>query len=234
VSRGSMSPRDADGEDLEEQLALFAHELLSPLTVAHGYAALLTDHLRTLDEAATDLAERAARNLDLALLLLQRLRDAATSDDGLALVRSRVDLTGLVERTVEDLGATVAIRHPVEVATPAEALVVEADETRIRQVLFNLVVNAARYSPEGEPIHVTLAVDGCVTLEVRNHGFGVAPDDAERLFQKGTRGEGAGTHGLGIGLHLSRRIAEAHHGSLRVEPAAVRGSRFILELPLPD
>jgi signal transduction histidine kinase len=68
---------------------------------------------------------------------------------------------------------------------------------------------------------------------VRNHGFGVAPDDAERLFEEGARGAlDTDRPGLGVGLYVSRRIAEAHGGSLTVEPAEVEGSRFILTLPV--
>lgn len=220
-------------QEVDERLALVAHELTSPLVVARGYAGILADELRE-DESddLLELAERSANNLEHALQLLQRLRDTAASSDDLQLIRDRFDLGTLVEDTIVDLSTTVAEDHPVSVDTPEEPVWVDADEARIRQVLFNLTVNAAKYSDGGAPIEVTLTVRERAVIEVRNHGFGVAPADAERLFHRGVRGDGSGPYGLGVGLYVSRAIAEAHGGDLHVEPAEVRGSRFILQLPL--
>ena len=236
----ATSGAGAQEAEIEQRLALVAHELVSPLAVAHGYAALLTDHLdggdtgdAVVDDDAVEFAERVRENIDLALLLLQRLRDTAASTDDLRLQREHLDLTQIVTRTVDDLRRTVAVAHPVTVHAPEAEVKVDVDRTRLRQVLFNLMVNASKYSADGAPIEVTLTDDGgWVTVEVRNHGFGVAPADAERLFQKGARGsEGEGGEGLGVGLYISRVIAEAHGGDLHVEPAEIRGSRFILRLP---
>jgi signal transduction histidine kinase len=227
------SSEDHVEREIDARLALVAHELTSPLVVAQGYAGLLADELREDDrDNLLELAERSASNLEHALHLLQRLRDTAASTDDLRLVRDRFDLVELVRDTVTDLSTTVADRHPVSVHTPEAPVWIEADEPRIRQVLFNLTVNAAKYSDEGAPIEVTLTAGERATIEVRNHGFGVAPGDAERLFQRGARGPGAGPYGLGVGLHVSRAIAEAHGGHLDVEPAEVRGSRFLLDLPI--
>jgi signal transduction histidine kinase len=216
---------------VEARLRLVAHELLSPLVVAQGYAKLLGEEVGDGGEAS-ELAVGVASNLEHAVLLIQRLRDTGARPDELQLDPARLDLGELVARTVTDLAVTVADRHPVASHVPDEAVWVEADHTRVRQILFNLIVNAAKYSKDGAPIEITLTREECAVLEVRNHGFGVAPDDAERLFQRGVRGNGSGPDGLGIGLYLSRLIAEAHGGSLHVEPAEVRGSRFILQLPL--
>lgn len=219
--------------EVENRLALVAHEVTSPLAVAQAYAKLLEDELRDRGDDLLEFAERTTSNLDHALLLLQRLRDTAASTEDLRLIRHRFDLATLVRETVGDLSTTVADDHPVTLHVPADAVPIVADEPRLRQVLFNLTVNAAKYSDVGAPIVVMLSVDDrCATVEVRNHGLGVAPDDAERLFEEGFRGEGSGRSGLGVGLYVSRLIAEAHGGQLRVEPAEVRGSRFLLELPV--
>ncbi|MEX1178263.1 MAG: HAMP domain-containing sensor histidine kinase [Nitriliruptor sp.] len=219
-------------QELERRLALIAHELVSPLVVAQGYSSVLADQLDGVDGEAAEYAGRVSENIDLALLLLQRLRDTTASADDLRLQRSPFELGAVVARTIADLSHTIADQHPVTVRTPDKEVKVDADQTRVRQVLFNLMVNASKYSPDGEPIEVTLtADDGWASIEVRNHGFGVAPEDAERLFQKGARGESRGHEGLGVGLYISRAIAEAHGGGLHVEPAEVRGSRFILRLP---
>jgi signal transduction histidine kinase len=224
---------DVAGPEVEERLALVAHELLTPLVVAQGYTSLLADLLGDRGDDSGEFALGAARNLDLAMLLLQRLRDTSASEE-LELDRTDVDLSAVVVQIVTDLSTTVAADHPVSHHTPDGSVRVTADEVRLRQVLFNLLVNAAKYSDAGAPIEVTLHADdgaGFALIEVRNHGFGVAPADAERLFEKGARGEGEGPSGLGVGLFISRVIAEAHGGSLHVEPAEKRGSRFLLRLP---
>lgn len=220
--------------EVDARLAVVGHELSSPISVAQVYAGLLAEELRSrTDDALLEFADRSASNLTHALHLLQRLRDTAASSEDLQLIRDRFDLRTLVRESVGDLSTTVADTHPVDLHLPEAAVPIVADEVRLRQVLFNLTVNAAKYSDEGAPIVVTLSVEGRrATVEVRNHGLGVAPDDAERLFQKGARGEGSGRSGLGVGLYVSRLIAEAHGGALRVEPAEVRGSRFLLELPV--
>jgi two-component system, OmpR family, sensor histidine kinase MtrB len=226
--------RERDGEDdVTRRFSVVAHELLNPLAVAQGYANLLRAETAEGDETVRQFAERIAHNVELATLLVQRLRDSAVSLTELQLDRRPVDVRPIVRGTVDDLAATVAASHPVEVVVPDEPVVVDADETRLRQILFNLVVNGAKYSHAEAPIHVGVSGGDRATIEVRNHGFGVAPDDAERLFERGARGHDTqGRPGLGVGLHLSRLIAEAHGGNLRVEPADVQGSRFILELPV--
>jgi signal transduction histidine kinase len=229
-------------QEIDQRLALVAHELTSPLVIAQTYTGLLADELREdepgRDEPGQDersslleLAERSTNNLEHALHLLQRLRDTAASAEDLRLVRERFDLGRLVADVVLDLSTTVADRHPVTVHVPDHPVWVRADAARIRQILFNLTINAAKYSDDGAAIEVTLTPGQPATLEVRNHGFGVAPADAERLFHRGARGDDSGPYGLGVGLYVSRAIAEAHDGHLHVEPAEVRGSRFILQLP---
>jgi two-component system, OmpR family, sensor histidine kinase MtrB len=227
-----MSGGDA-GDGFGRRLSFIAHELLNPLAVAQGYAGLLKDEASTADEAVRMFAERVSHNVEVAVLLLQQLRDSAGDVGDLRLERHLLELGTLVRGTVEDLATTVAADHPVEILTPDAAVMMEADATRLRQILFNLISNGVKYSPAGSPIQVTVAAEDEATIEVRNHGFGVAPDDAERLFEEGARGAlDTDRPGLGVGLYVSRRIAEAHGGSLTVEPAEVEGSRFILTLPV--
>jgi signal transduction histidine kinase len=221
-------------EDFDVRFSFVAHELLNPLSIAQGYASLLKEEATTADEGVRRFANRVSHNIEVAVLLLQRLRDTLGDPEDLSLDRERIDVRPVVEETVEDLATTVAADHPVEVRTPDVAVLVDADASRLRQILFNLVSNGAKYSPQDAPIIVTVSnADHEATIEVRNHGFGVAPGDAERLFERGARGlDDDGRPGLGVGLYVSRLIAEAHGGTLRVEPAEVEGSRFILDLPV--
>jgi signal transduction histidine kinase len=232
VERPVTRDRPADGESVVDQkLALLAHELLNPLSVAQGYAGLALEQADA-DPVLRELIASVGRNVDLAVLLLQRLRDSAL-DDELQLETAPLDLNALVASAVQDMAATVAADHPVTFTGPPEAVPIEGDASRVRQILFNLISNAAKYSDPGAAINVTLTVGERATIEIRNHGLGVAPDDAERMFERGSRGRSTVGQGLGVGLFVSRRIAEAHGGVLHVRPAPLAGSIFILTLPLP-
>jgi signal transduction histidine kinase len=227
------APVEPSSDEVAQRLSYVAHELLNPLAIAQGYASLLVDHAAGADDTVRQFADRVSQNVEVAVLLMQRLRDSVADPTALALQRTPLDVRGVVRDTVADLATTIAAGHPVEVDLPDTPVLVDGDELRLRQILFNLVANGAKYSQHESPIEVNVSLGEQATVEVRNHGFGVAPDDAERLFELGARGgDSHGRAGLGVGLYVSRVIAEAHGGSLRVEPADIQGSRFILDLPI--
>ena len=126
----------------------------------------------------------------------------------------------------------------VEVAPDAEAAVVIADPAAVEQVLFNLVDNACKYARGGTPAEIELAVGQRGThlaLAVRDHGPGIAPREAARLFEafrKSARDAAEGGAGVGLGLALSRRLARQMGGDLVSDPPADGGARFVLTLPL--
>jgi signal transduction histidine kinase len=233
------------GDDrVMEMLSIVAHELHNSLAVAQGYATILNESLaREAGSAGSedrdeqlaswaDTAERVQRSVEFLALLIDRLRDGWSADQGFTLEREPTDLAVLVEETAHHM-ATVFDpddRLVVDISTPS--LPVTVDPARIRQVLFNLLSNAFRYTPADAPIVVTLdSDDDMVTIEVRDHGLGVAREDAERIFEKFARVDDTAGGGLGIGLWLSRQIARAHGGDLIMAPSDEEGSRFVLSLP---
>ena len=113
---------------------------------------------------------------------------------------------------------------------------VRADGGRMLQVLDNLVSNALKFTPAGGAVHVALSQDGGrARLEVTDSGIGIGADDQRRLFQRFFRAENAVQQqvpGTGLGLYISRVIAEAQGGSLSVRSELGRGSTFRLELPV--
>jgi signal transduction histidine kinase len=125
--------------------------------------------------------------------------------------------------------------HRVSVSVPDGPVRVDADARRIGQVLANLLANAAAYSPEGSVIDVMLEADPgrkSAVVSVRDHGPGIPAAQRRRLFRKFSRLSSAdGTRGSGLGLYISKAIAEDHGGELRYA-AARPGSVFSLVLPL--
>lgn len=213
---------------------MISHEMGTPLAVVKLAA---DTALRQGPDATWDERQRILqvirRNADLATLLLGRLGLARDIEAGtVELARETVDLGALVRESVSDLREVVLSEHPVEV-TVTESPSVQADPTAAREIVFNLLSNAAKYSAEGASIEVTVtAVDGDVHVIVRNHGSGVTPGDTDQIFEKYWQQEEASA-GAGLGLYISRGLARAHGGDITVQPAADAGSEFCLSLPLP-
>ena len=110
---------------------------------------------------------------------------------------------------------------------------IRGDRERLRQVLANLVENAVKYSPSGEPVEVSAAaLNGNVVVTVRDRGPGIASDDQSLIFEKfGRARSGKTLPGTGLGLFIARSIAEAHGGTLDVRSAPTEGATFTLVLP---
>lgn len=226
------APGGSERSHLEEFVALVAHEVRTPLTVVKGAVDTLT---RLGDEATPEerreFTAMIGRNVDLAVLLMDRLSLARDVEQGqVALSKQHVDLALLVRQSVSDLRYAVLADHPVTVNADDEVSI-EADPTAAREIVFNILSNAAKYSASEAPIDVAVdRADKTATVVVRNHGRGVAPGDTDLIFDKYFQSDGAAS-GVGLGLFISRGLARAHGGDLVLRPAAESGSEFWLELP---
>lgn len=223
-------------DDLSVIAATVAHELVAPLAIIASGARLLrrTDGEERDPEESDEIIAAIERNVATAQIVVEALRTLDVEGGDLELARRPVAIIELVETTLRDLGQTILRDHPSAVLAPDEEIEVLADPPRVRQVLFNLLSNAAKYSPPGRDIIVEIrGGTDAAQVVVRDRGHGIAPDDAERIFEKWERAD-EGTSGLGLGLHLSRAIARAHGGELGLEDAPDdEGARFVLTLPLP-
>lgn len=219
-----------DKTDFDLVLGQLVHELRTPATVITGLADVLSDRRETIPSAASDeLYGALKRNV----AILAGLLDSVASGVRISresLQRSSVDLRGLVDRTARDLApllGDVGVR--VEVSGAATHVVV--DELRIRQVLTNLLTNAAKFSPSGMPVEIVVSsADGRATVSIRDHGPGVDHEVRSRIFQPFVRDPGS-AGGLGVGLYISRAIAVAHGGELRLADVD-DGACFVLSVPV--
>jgi signal transduction histidine kinase len=165
--------------------------------------------------------------------LIGDVLDTSRIDAGTFTYRfSDVDLGELVSDTV----ATASLAQdevPVVAHVGSPAPSIRGDAERLRQVLANLIENAVKYSPAGEPVDVRLAAaNGSVQISVQDRGPGIAPDDQQLIFEKfGRVAGGPSKPGTGLGLFIARSITEAHGGTLTVASAPGRGSTFVLRLP---
>ena len=149
------------------------------------------------------------------------------------LQRRPTDLTVLVEQVVTSTRAW-SDRHPIVLEMPA-SLEAWIDPLRLEQVLANLLDNAIKHSPHGEPIVVTLSLPtpGTVELAVSDRGIGIPIEARDRIFERffQARSDDA-TQGLGLGLYVSRQIVELHGGQIRADFPTDGGTRFVVTLPV--
>lgn len=222
----SIDPRSVD-----DVLAEVAHELTNPLTIARGFAEHLTGDDR-LDADVIQALQAIDRNIRLALQFLATYREGTRpGDDPITLDLAWTTVAELVDATVDDL-TSISGRRTVGVEHADAEVEVLVDLSRTRQALFNLTSNAVKHTPPDAAIHVrTWTDDGTVTIEIADEGHGVTADVADRIFEPRVRGSDT-SEGLGLGLYVARRIAEAHGGTLELVPAEHRGAIFRLRLPL--
>jgi two-component system OmpR family sensor kinase len=219
----------------EELITVFAHDMRNHLTPVVARLQLL--HRR----AQEDQRETAIRELELALRALRRMGtmvtdilDVARIDRGVFDLQTQaVDLVPLIEDVAETLST---VEHPVLVRVKADgAVVAAADPEKARQCVENLLSNAVKHSPANAPVTVVVTRDTeerreVARIHVIDEGPGVAPELLPRLFDRFVTGGSQG--GIGLGLYLAKRIAQAHGGDLSVDSTPGKGARFTLALPI--
>ncbi|MGH2825846.1 MAG: ATP-binding protein [Actinomycetota bacterium] len=217
---------------IDDVLSVLIHELQAPLAVVEAFTISLAGAVERDDGAAIqDTSAAIKRATGTLRSLIRSFSEVRDLDAGrLKLNLREVELGKQAELTVGDL-AHVARTHTVKLDV-AEELVVLLDPVRVRQVITNLVVNAAKFSPQNTLIRIGVrSDDDFAHVAVTDRGPGIPPGRSGELFRRFSR-LGATGSGTGLGLYLSRGIALSHGGDLTCESSPGRGSTFTLALPL--
>ncbi|HEU0101098.1 MAG TPA: MtrAB system histidine kinase MtrB [Mycobacteriales bacterium] len=213
-----------------------SHELRTPLTTIRMAGEVIHDARDDLDPAAARSAELLVAQLDRFDALLADLLEISRFDAGAAALEpDRIDVRQVIDGAVSDALPLAERRGSVlRTHLPSEPVLAEIDARRIARVLRNLLVNAVEHG-EGRPVDVWLAGDDdAVAVLVRDHGVGLRPQDAQRVFDKFWRADPARartTGGTGLGLAISLEDAHLHNGWLQVWGEPGNGSAFRLTLP---
>lgn len=221
----------------DEFLAMLAHELRNPLAPILNAVAILNHLMRGDDKLAyvSDIIERQTRHLSR---LVDDLLDVSRISLGkVKLQKERIELATVMARAAEISTPLINARqHQLTIQMPPKNLLLEADATRLAQVISNLLTNAAKYTDQGGLIHLAAVMDGDdAVISVRDTGIGISADLLPRvfdLFTQGDRSLARSEGGLGIGLTLVRRLVELHGGSVKAVSAGIGcGSEFTVRLP---
>jgi signal transduction histidine kinase len=236
--------RDLTEEHRLEQLkadfiATVSHELRTPLAAVHGAAMtiLRKDVVaggEVFEHLVTVIAEQSDR---LAALVNNILLASRVDSTGIELAIERVDM---VELATEVLSAVRALgggdRLTLELVAPCDPPVLSGDREKLRQVLTNLVANAAKYSPGGGHVQVELTVRARdLQIAVCDQGLGIAPEEQDMIFEKFYRADAnmtRGVSGSGLGLYISRELVRLMGGTISVQSELGKGSMFLVTLPL--
>ena len=221
----------------DEFIGLVSHELRTPLTVVLGSVltamskGISVDDVRLLLENAAEGAE-AMKNIIENLLELSRCQA-----DRLILQKEWVNVGEVVRKQAERLSVLNGATHKFSTEFSGHPAIIKADPIRVERILYNLMENAAKYSPSGSEVKVVGRWDKkCLTVGVCDRGIGVSAEDQKKLFEPFQRLESAAisAKGLGLGLVVCKRLVEAHGGKIWIKSEVGQGATFFFTLPLTE
>ncbi len=235
--RERMSLQEANRRK-DEFLAMLAHELRNPLAPIRNalYVLKHSGDDPSYSEKVQGLMERQVSHL---ARLIDDLMDVSRITSGkIELRKEIVELSTVVHRAVEAARPMMdAKNHELSVSLPIQTIRLNADPTRLEQILGNLLTNAAKYSDTGAEIHLAARLDGdTVVITLTDSGIGIAPEKLPHIFdlfvqveRRLDRSQG----GLGLGLSLVKSLTELHGGSVAAWSDGLgKGSQFIIRLPV--
>jgi two-component system, OmpR family, sensor kinase len=232
----AFAERTASNQRLRRFIADASHELRTPLTSVRGYSEMLR---RGAAKSPAD-SELARRRIEEEAVRMSALVDdmllIARLDQGRPLEAEPVDLQAIAGDAAAD-ARVVAPQRDVTLIAPGP-VIVTGDDTRLRQVVGNLVRNALVHTPAKSPIEISLSSeDGHARMSVIDHGPGLGSDEMGRIFEPFYRADPSRSRdsgGAGLGLSIVTAVVAAHGGNVTVKETDGGGATFEVELPLPS
>ncbi|MDB5437755.1 MAG: hybrid sensor histidine kinase/response regulator [Caulobacteraceae bacterium] len=222
-----------------EFIAMLGHELRNPV-MAFSAGLRLLERPDAQDKADEIRGQMRTQVFNLSRLIEDLLDISRIGQGKISLRKERVDLIAVIKSAVETSQSHIdAAKHSLAVAAPSGPIWLDADPTRIVQVVSNLLTNAAKYTPTGGKVELSVhPASEFVEIVVSDNGIGIPEEMHARIFDIFTQVPGHGSRsqdGLGVGLALVKQLVEMHGGAISVEShGAGSGSRFRVRLPLAD
>lgn len=215
-----------------DQVSMLSHEIRTPLAVIQGSAELLAEQapgplLPRQETFVRRIVDNASRMQTLAEQLLMQAR---LESDAFEIQRTQVDLRALMRGVVEELGPVAEV--PIVLQTPGAPVFAHVDPQLIRQVMNNLIMNAARSDPGTSAIEVRVTSgEDHVLVAVSDGGTGMTEAQRDRLFRRFQSGRPLG-NGTGIGLFISQQLIQLHGGRIFVDTITGKGTTMLFTLPI--
>ena len=217
-----------------EFIANVSHELRTPLNAVIGFAEILTNrYFGTLNPRQLDYSHSILASARLLMGLINDILDLATIEAGYMMLETgRIEVFAMLQAVLSLTRDRARSRDlELDLRCPPEIGVIEGDERRLKQALFNLISNAIKFTPPGGAIRLEAARDkNALSLTVTDTGIGIPPADQARVFEKFERG--VHQSGAGLGLSLVKSLIELHGGTVVIESASGQGTRITCRLPL--
>lgn len=216
-------------------LATLSHDLRTPLNSILGWIQLIRN--RDLKpEVVTGGLKSIENNAMVQLHLLDQILDTSRIASGkVEIIPQETDLAEIVYSAVDAVRPMAESKSiNLEKDVPADRKIFVIDSNRIQQIIWNLLSNALKFTPQGGTVRLSLTFSGdSAQLKVADTGMGIQPEQLQHVFEPLWQSKEAGGHGgLGLGLAIAKQLAELHGGSLRAEsPGAGHGATFVLSLP---
>ncbi len=241
----AVSVDKASDQAKSEFLASMSHELRTPLNSIIGFSQVLQEqYFGTLNEKQAEYVSDVVGSGKHLLSLINDILDLSKVEAGkLELDITKVKIADLVRSSlvmIKEKALAHGIGLEVEIPEELESLEIAADERRVKQVMFNLLSNSAKFTPDGGTITVTVRQAGidCIETSVADTGIGMTQEEQKRLFEAFYQASGGikdKTPGTGLGLAITKRIVEKHGGKIWMHSDGPnKGSCFTFSLPTKD
>lgn len=236
---------DRIGRYLQEHrdfLANSAHELRTPLAAIRSSIEVALNGGRTKEEYVELLTEIIEESASLELLVNQLLLLSETETERLKVDKQRVQFDELIEKALDMFGGVAEFRDIQLVCPALPSAVVQGNRQHLRQVVYNLLDNALKFTPAGGRVSVQLRIDhskNAVVFTVQDTGPGIPTEELPRLFDRFFQGNRSRTttpekRGTGLGLSICQAIIHAHDGTIEVHSNVGKGTRFTVRIPRGD
>lgn len=219
------------------QKKLFAdlsHELKTPLTILKGEFEVMLKKMRSQEEYESVLRS-ALEEIDKVTKLAENLLLLARFDAKEVFPEKRkLDLNLLLKGVVKNIKGIVELKEINVSFEPDAQMILDADESQLKTLFFNLLDNAVKYTPAKGSILVSTEKEGkSARIKIQDTGIGIPIDEIEHIFDRFYRVEKSrNSHGFGLGLSISKAIVEAHNGTISASSIPAKGTTFIISLPL--
>jgi signal transduction histidine kinase len=220
-----------------EFLANVTHELKSPLVTALGYSdRILNEKLGPVTERQRNALDVSKRNLIRLRRLIEEILDFSRLEAGVGkFIFEEIDLKKLLEAARGDLLLKARERN-IEIVSrvPDKEILVSGDKMKLTQAIENLLDNAIKFSPDGQPVSISIGQeDACWHMRIQNFGPAISPEDLSRLFERFSQADGSISRpyaGVGLGLVIVKKIVEAHDGQVWLESQPGAGTTAHIRL----